>query len=186
MTRIRTTLTTALALSALTAGSAAAYAAAGDYAKKSAVYVEFIANCKTERNTRPDLRDEAARKLEKMSAAQRQLQINNCQGEERLAAERLAKQRQATNVPPAAIVGAGAAIGVAAVRTAGRRLTQEQRTQLNELRAVESEEVLGPRPANSKGYLGHKRGHQPVPRGCSEVKKLSEDGRTTYVRVTCR
>lgn len=65
------------AFTMVTAAPADAYAASGDYAKKSAKYAEFIANC-----TRPaesaSLQDEAARKLEAMPADQFRLQVANC------------------------------------------------------------------------------------------------------------
>jgi len=80
---MRTLIVTA-ALAALVTTATAASATArnpkpGDYAQSSKVYAEYIANCKVERNTRPDLRDEAARKLEKMSPEQFRLQIKGCQ-----------------------------------------------------------------------------------------------------------
>ena len=105
------------ALAALSVLPAGASAASGDYAKRSVVYAEYIANCKVERNTRPDLRDEAARKLEKMSPEQFKLQIKGCQ----MSLPKPAAQRQATNVPPAAIVGSAAVAGAVVARAAMRR-----------------------------------------------------------------
>lgn len=57
----------------------AAHAKSGDYARNSKIYAEFIANCGAAKNDPPKLRDEAAKRLEKMSRKQFMLQIKGCQ-----------------------------------------------------------------------------------------------------------
>jgi hypothetical protein len=96
-------------LAALAAISIAAPAIAkpGDHAKNSAVYAEFIASCKAGLNDPPNLRDEAALKLEKMSKAERELQVKGCQmslppAEHNEANEQV---KVASSVPPAAYLG---------------------------------------------------------------------------------
>ncbi len=187
-----------MALSAADA-SAQSYPKAGEYAKHSARYIEYVASCKRASTTSPKLEDEAAKKVDKMSSPDFAQQVQACQMNEKALAAKAqpAPQRVATSIPPAAYVGAGVVVGAVAARAAmrrngqsdgddRRRLSPEQREQLNELRAIESEEVLGARPENSRGYLGQRRGHQSVPRGCDEVKAPSPDGKTMYVRVVCR
>ncbi len=66
-----------------------------------------------------------------------------------------------------------------------RALTPAQREQLNELLDIQTEEVLGPRAENSRGFVGLKNGRQRVPHGCTEDKRQSPDGRHTLVRVDC-
>lgn len=97
----------AMAAMIIPMAAAQAYAQPGDYAKHSAVYAEFIANCKVAAGDTPSLRDEAAKRLEKMSAAERELQVEGC----RAGVPKAQPQRQATNVPPALIMGAGAMVG---------------------------------------------------------------------------
>ena len=108
-----------------------------------------------------------------------------------------AQKRHATNVPPAAYIGAGAAVGAAVVRAAARprndyrdgarRLTPQQREQLNELRAMEAEELMGRRPANSVGFQPSRAGASPIHcRGGQVVKKVKVEGGTYYRVDNCR
>lgn len=48
----------------------------------------------------------------------------------------------------------------------GRRLTPQQRQQLNQLRDIESEELMGPRPATSRGYRPTAAGRSPIHSDC--------------------
>src|SRR3989344_3315483 len=155
---MRTLIVTA-ALAALVTTATAASATArnpkpGDYAQSSKVYAEYIANCRVERNTRPDLRDEAARKLEKLSRAQIELQIEGCQ----MSLPKPAAQRQAANVPPAAYVGAGVAAGVVLARSLRRGGHQHEQGRLSEveLKNLEglAQKALGPVRAEARLSAG--------------------------------
>ena len=103
------------ALATLSVPPADASAAPGDYALHSAAYAEYIANCKRAATASPNIEDEAAKKLEQLTAAQRAQQIQACQMSEAALAKR-EQQRQAANVSPAALVGAGVAVGAVAAR----------------------------------------------------------------------
>ncbi len=104
----------------------------------------------------------------------------------------VALARQYGYVPPPATAGVYAQVGV---RTGGayagprngprRALTPEQKRQLDELLDVKAEEVLGERPANSRGFIGDKPQHQPVRRGCHEKKVPNYETRRMFVRVVC-
>jgi len=186
---MRTLIVTA-ALAALVTTATAASATArnpkpGDYAQSSKVYAEYIANCRVERNTRPDLRDEAARKLEKLSRAQIELQIKGCQ----MSLPKPAAQRQAAKVPPAAYVGAGVAAGVVLARSLRRGGHQHEQGRLSEveLKNLEglAQKALGPVPADARDYTTHvtRRVGAPAP-GCVKGPD-ARPGRGTFVRWRC-
>lgn len=52
--------------------------------------------------------------------------------------------------------------------------------------AERDQQMLGPPEAGYQGYKGERRGHMPVPAGCTENPVHDPVTRHTYVRVTCR
>ena len=114
----KVTLTAVILTVLMMCGNAQAQAStpkskAGEYARHSAKYAEYIANCRRAATTSPKLEDEAAKKVDAMSPIEFAKHVMACQmNEKALAAKaQAAPKRVASKIPPAAYVGAGAVVG---------------------------------------------------------------------------
>lgn len=162
------TLVAAAALAALVTTATAASATArnpkpGEYAQNSKVYAEYIANCRRAATTSPKVEDEAARKLEKLSAAERKQQIDACRMNEAALAKK-APRREASNL-----------------RHGPGRLSSRDLENLEGL----AQKALGPVPADARGYTARVTRRVGAPtRACVQVRD-ARPGRGTLVRWRC-
>jgi len=87
---------------------------------------------------------------------------------------------------PSPVGGDDKAITLAQYQQRGkRRLSPLEQRQLEKLLDVKSEETLGPRSRNSRGYIGDKPGRMAVPVGCTERLVPNRKSGRMFVRVDC-
>lgn len=134
----------------------------GTYAQHSVKYIEFKANCQ-DAGMSPVLRDEAAKKLEAMSAAQFDKQIEFC-----------AKHEVAKHLPQS--VPKVAANG-------DESADSDDDAKLNELLERKALKIFGPPKHQSHEFRGVQKDFDELPSNCHDRRVTL--GRGTIVRVDC-